>query len=234
MPEFAARLVAVFGRSLSSSVLVVFGYLVWFALRGVPCAPDSIVGLCTPAMRLGEIVYSKQALVSLFGISIGLLGVGYLAGLLHDAVYDSNLRANYDSLLASFFRIRTHSDRELAAKRAEAVQILTNAPAAISPATVNDYLLYEIIGGMISTSTRHYVDEARIVGITILTAIGICWLDFLVHDHEPHPAWLLAVMAAASLFLFVIGREAVKAQYRYRAIRLYVNLVLLEQGRMAP
>ncbi|MEQ1709634.1 MAG: hypothetical protein ABL864_15015 [Terricaulis sp.] len=226
MGELAARVVAIFGRGASSAVIFLFGYLAWFVVRGVDCADNSSIA-CEAALRLSGIFYDQHQILPALAVGLCVLGVGYAIGLSQDFLFDETLRGNYNSLWSPRGVVgRTNAVlREL---RQQSIRILQGRFPDLSNIRFTDYMLYEVVGGIVKTSTRQYVDEARVYGAAATTLILLSWLDVLVHEQGR----LLGVPVAVviSLFAYVLGREGVKAQYRYRAIRLYSNLVTSENA----
>jgi hypothetical protein len=221
MSDVGARIVSVFGRSLSSAVIVLFGYLSWYAFRGRAC--DSREGLCEAGRRLGDILYSPSTLLSQASIAVCILGAGYIVGLLHQLVFDETLRRNYDAFYARILKFRL--DRALVEYRDQTVRELSQKPfVAAAKHGLDDHLLYEIVCAIYDPNTRSYVDTARVLGASTLTLVAVLWLDCV--------AWAqftpthLAILAAATLLILFVGREAIKAQFRYRAIRLYISYLL--------
>ena len=95
-------------------------------------------------------------------------------------------------------------------------------PQLVNSLRITDYLLYEIIGGLITTDFTRYVDAARIYGyitISILLAAFAYYSKFALD--RGYVGRLVFTAVVISVYFF--GRELVKMQYRNRAIRLYVT-----------
>jgi hypothetical protein len=221
--DFAGKLITVFGRSLTSAVIVLFGYLVWFAFRGTDCSGGMEIA-CRAGLQLGGVLYGSPPFVSQLASGVCVLGAGYVIALLHFYFFEETLRGNYDSLFATTL-VASSADRTLLKRRDHAINKLSaDQPLPIEKQDLSDYILYETLGGIFEVNSRNYVDVGRIVGVSALTIIFLLWLDAsLYHRLTGSPLWWTG---GSTIAIWLVGREFVKAQFRYRAIRIYTNYLL--------
>jgi hypothetical protein len=93
-----------------------------------------------------------------------------------------------------------------------------------------DYILYEILGGIDPTDTRPFVDSAKAMGIFFVSVILV-----LVGNALFAPELRLGcrlVFLALAVLSYRCGYNVTAAQYRARAIRLYVNILTMPMARV--
>jgi len=157
-----------------------------------------------------------------------VLGMSYVLSLLHQFLFDDRLRGSFDALWWSLSE--NAALRDLHKKVVTRIQDDLNELNQALSGSFNDYLLYEILGGIDPTSTRAFVDRAKSTGITFvsLMLVLILWAAHLWRD-SPSISVTLVVL---NLPLWLAGREAVKTEYRARAVRLYVNFLMMPRQRL--
>ncbi len=152
-----------------------------------------------------------------------LIGTGYVMSTLHSLLFDHFLHNGFDSCFnnslgqddasPTFNQLRAQAIEKLKRVNRDSEKWLKEAPS--------DYLLYEIIGGIDKSSTKPAVDSAKTYGIVTIGAI-LATLSTLS---------CLNLCAAFLIYplcvvFWCLGRMLVKAQYRWRAVRHYVNLLM--------
>lgn len=223
MTEMAALISRFFGRSLSSSMLLVIILFISESVSvGNPCVPTN-----SDCRLMAFLQQAKGNLGDVAGVGILLvllIGAGYIVGILHDLFIDETLRTNFRAL-PPLSIMGWSMTRNLDQLRQQVIARLSHDnPAIVTNMKMNDYILYEIIGGLVSTDTTRYVDEARIYGhLTISVLLSFCAYRSQFAIYHGY----IAVFAAALVFMYLLGRELVKMQYRNRAIRLYVTYLAL-------
>ena len=144
---------------------------------------------------------------------IMFIGLSLVLSILNQIIFDNNLKKNYNGLCS------ITENTQLDELRKKVIQLLEPELNFIHNNS-NDYLLYQVIGRQLSylkqpTHIHRYVDDAKITGIVFISIILVNFLLFC--------NFLSFVIFAISLF---IGHHLIKAKYRSRAIRLYVNYLL--------
>lgn len=169
-----------------------------------------------------------------------LFGAGYVMAMLHCFLFDHWLHKSFQSSalwafasqklekLASRFPINSNSAPiDLAALRTKAITKL-NSLESVSPkgwlsSDAGDYLLYEIIGGIDKGSTKQVVDSAKAYGIVCIS--GMIATISLV-PCVSLSLWSAFVFLVALYLWWFLGFMLVKAQYRWRSVRHYVNILM--------
>lgn len=90
-----------------------------------------------------------------------------------------------------------------------------------------DYVLYEVLGGIDTISTRAYVDSAKAMGIGA-ASVMLLSIAYLVVFAGDLPWWGLLLLIGLAALAFGVGLWSTCAQYRSRAIRLYVNFLAFD------
>ncbi len=161
-----------------------------------------------------------------------VLGTSYVLSLLHQVIFDGTLRRNFDALWS-----RSETDTLVALREkvvARTQDDLHELHQALS-CRFNDYLLYEILGGIDPSSTRLFVDRAKSTGITFVSSmlVLVLWAAHLSRGFQPFAGCLLVLgLLVVLALLWVVGREVVKTEYRARAVRLYVNFLMMPRQRL--
>jgi hypothetical protein len=226
MTELAALISRFFGRGLSSSLLLV---IIFFGVESFGSG-----GVCSAGSPNCQLMEFFKETTSAYGDALGagicvllLIGAGYIIGIIHDVLMDDTLRGNFDALL-SFRLLRRSTSEDLRGLRdAVTTKLKQDHPKITNSITLNDYNLYEVIGGMIETDTTRYVDEARVYGcltISLLLSIFVLGIRHsLLHEWSGKVEYVALFLA-----ILIGGREFVKMQYRFRALRMYINYLALD------
>ncbi|MCY1083646.1 hypothetical protein [Archangium lansingense] len=183
------------------------------------------------------------AILAIIGLSYGLQAVQQVA-------FDNWLKENFHqprwlSRLARFKWLgwlETSDSKALVELRNRVVQRINDQEqrfTELSPGLkelkdlkeVSDYILYEIIGGIDPTDTRSFVDSAKAVGIFFVSVIIVLVGNAWVYHH-----WLswrgTLLLVGLVIFFYCMGLEAIRTQYRARALRLYVNFLAMPPQRI--
>lgn len=195
-----------------------------------------------PALRHGE------AVVALFAF-LAVLGVSYALATLQQVLFDNRLKGDFAPAKVPVSPTAPSEGRQLRELRKRVVERLGSLHAlrrlwglerggGEQGDRPSDYLLYEILGGIDPTDTRGFVDSAKSLGIVFAAAILALWIPGAIHRDEvagqlglPVSLWLLCLLTGGAV-LYLLGREAVKTQYRARALRLYVNFLMMPEWRI--
>jgi len=163
--------------------------------------------------------------------------------LIHQAIFDNGLRGSFssgwgkDHLAHPRKKVRErmfqNPSPELLQRIGKALEEAAGGNPENTATTTDwkdlDYMLYEVVGGIDQGSTTSFVNDAKAYGvISISAALAVFSLGLR------HPAdcgyWLLIVPAMIGCFF--LGRWLVKSQYRARALRLYVNLLMMPDSKI--
>lgn len=170
-------------------------------------------------------VFLTLALVVTLGFSYALTSIQQL-------LFDNWLKRNFDPA-TRFSRSARSEARALTELRGKVTRRLRNE-AALGDLRelqeVTDYLLYEVLGGIDPLDTRAFVDAAKSTGVVFISAIVVLLGNALVF-HEQLGPWVAPLVLLAVL-CYWWGREATVAQYRMRALRLYVNFLAMPSARI--
>ncbi len=194
---------------------------------------------------------SSGALITLAILLI--IGTSYALSALQQVLFDDRLRRDFEHTGATFLRSVCQrlfgvsgqdnagvtqvdpggsiTDIEaLKRLRKQVVERLTEMHLDPLPKQQKtDFILYEILGGIDTTSTRAYVDRTKAIGIFFVSLILVC-LGHVVLLRRP--GWWVATCSAVAAFAYGLGYCAICAQYRARAIRLYVNFLAMPLARI--
>ncbi len=203
-----------------------------FAAHWLECV---IVNTDACSMRhanLVEWLFSLQASDPrmIIGGLLLLFGTGYVMAMLHCFLFDHRLHRSFDSLRNNILTTKGYS-YTLADLRKHAVAKLHSlgygAPRNWLPVDAGDFLLYEIIGGIDKGNTRQAVDSAKAYGIVCISAM------FATISLAPclGPTALLPIILTV-LGWWCLGNMLVKAQYRWRSVRHYVNILMWPKGKI--
>lgn len=221
-------------RSLAPSVTFLFVFLV------VDLVSGQLVGE-PPPLRLTywlglfrSFVQGIEGVVGVLAV-IAILGLGFALGTVQQVLFDNTLRGDYPAWpgwLSSESEPLSGLREEVLAKlrKQEVLDALGRRTAEEGPAgeRFSDWVLYEILGGIYSGSTWSFVDSAKALGV-VFSSLIVALLGSAVYREDP--SWKLLAVTLAIVFWWW-GRETVKGQYRHRALRLYVNFLMLPAERL--
>lgn len=170
---------------------------------------------------------------AVFIIVLFIVGISYGLGAAQETLYDNFLKKDFDPVLVRGASLRSEAaslkDLRLRVReRIEQEPALTRFQNLAAP---SDFVLYEILGGIDTTSTHSYVDTAKATGIFFISLIIVLVGNALLHlDTLGWPRSLLLLALAGACW--ACGRAATRAQYRARAVRLYVNFLAMPPERL--
>jgi len=161
-----------------------------------------------------NILESKQFIWIFIAFSVGL---SYFLNMLHQLIFDNNIKKNY----------KTHSlwkdENKILKKLRKCVINKLKEDEKFKNIDFNDYILYQIIGKYLNT--KRYVDDTKTYGIVFLSFI-LALIIFLVTSKKPLNGELITFYYFGFLFIiyiYILVFDAIKAKYRSRALRLYIN-----------
>ncbi|MEM8960427.1 MAG: hypothetical protein AAGD38_03030 [Acidobacteriota bacterium] len=183
--------------------------------------------------------------ISFAGVAIIIIGMSYGLAMVQEVVFDNWLRKNFDPWTRRW-KVSTkdgaaitegqalESLRQAVVKRLDEEPLLERLrPSELeSESEPSDYLLYEILGGIDPTDTRHYVDSAKSLGITSISLMLALLYGLLVYGSHLHLPAQIVLFLAVAFGAWFIGSTAIRAQFRARAIRLYVNFLAMPTDRI--
>jgi len=130
--------------------------------------------------------------------------------MLNQALFDNFIKSNYNSIL---FRSETSKLKFLRKKIQIKIKQEYHEIEDIDEKLLDDFMLYQILGGKEKVSER-YATDAKEIGVTFMSIlIFILWVSLYVS--------ILYILLTP--LIFFIGRELVKSKYRSRAFRIYFN-----------
>ena len=185
-----------------------------------------------------------------FTVIVGLLilGVSYALMTVQQVLFDNRLKADFDpgprwkwpsklmslSWLCGLRASAEGERRALVELRGRVLDRLGTAPDLVGHRGLkesSDYMLYEILGGIDTIDTRPFVDSAKAMGITCISAMLALFWGAIAY-WKPLGWWELVALAVLFVIAYWLGREAILAQYRARALRLYVNFLMMPVERI--
>lgn len=186
-----------------------------------------------------RVLPDNQALVTVACIFL-VIGASYALSSLQQVFFDNLLKRNFDPSprLARWSRAIASEGLALAELRAKVIERLREEPLleGLRPIEeLTDYVLYEILGGIDETDTRGFVDAAKALGIAFASGIVALFVMLVLHweimTDAQRGAFTLGGLLLAAV-LYAVGFGATRAQYRARALRLYVNFLVLPPERL--
>lgn len=170
-------------------------------------------------------VFIAFSVLVITGFSYGLLAI-------QQVLFDNWQKENFDPWFPLGSSVASE-DRALTELRSKVTQRLRTEPDLKGLADlkeVTDYVLYEILGGIDTVDTRGFVDSAKAMGIVFVSLIIVLIGNALLYHQQLGP-WSVLLVLLAVVF-YVWGRETTVAQYRARALRLYVNFLAMPTERI--
>lgn len=157
------------------------------------------------------------AAIPVMVITFGMIGLSYLLSALNSIIFDHGLRENFNHDNTKNKRLAEL--REAVVARMEGIHSLEPVLPR-EEAQRTDYQLYEIIRAALKTRTLSYVDRAKSTGIAAIS-IMVLLLGYALHAWNCFSLLLLSL----GVLTYLLGKEAVMANYRTRAIRLYTEFM---------
>jgi len=159
------------------------------------------------------------------------IGLSYFLNMLHQLVFDNNIKGNYDT--ECFWTEENNVLKELREKVLEKLE--KDELNILEKDKYNDYVLYQIIRGKVKKISKRYVDDAKTYGIVFLSFV-LALIVFLskskivskLSEQIMVPCCFYGLLIIVCIFFLTF--EAIKAKYRSRAIRLYIDYIT-ENGK---
>lgn len=226
MKEFLAALDSLIKRGLSSS-------LTFFSLLFVSEWVIGTIGSGSPTSLLASwgawssnsLPSSHSTWATVLAVLFLVIGLSYTLSTLNELIYENTLRENFDSWVPWVPYNRTMSSNFTALRQSVIAKLEVDVPGLSVP-HATDFYLYEVLGGILPTNTRPYVDAAKAIGLVFVSAILVGFVELLVHGPSLSGGHF-AFLSVLCVLVYLAGREAIKTQYRSRALRLYVNFLMM-------
>jgi len=223
-------------RSLAPAVTFVFVFLVVDLVSGQLTGEPPPLRLSYWMGLFRSFVHDIEGVVGVLAV-IAVLGLGFALGTVQQVLFDNTLRRDFNAWPVLWYlssenghlnRLRDQALEKL--KTQEVLDALGRRTVEAGDGTerFSDWILYEILGGIYSGPTYSFVDSAKALGV-VFSSLIVTLLGSAVYREELH--WKIPAVALAFLFWWW-GRETVKTQYRHRALRLYVNFLMLPAERI--
>jgi len=158
------------------------------------------------------------------------IGISYFLSLLHQIVFDNNIKENYETKF--FWTKENDTLKNLREKVKEKLNYNKKYDVLNFEKNYNDYLLYQIIGEAVDT--KRYVDDTKTYGIIFLSFISALIIFLFksqtiskLNEQIILPYCFYSLLGV--IFLFFLTFDIIKAKYRSRALRLYINY--LKKGK---
>ena len=142
------------------------------------------------------------------------IGLSYFLNMLHQLVFDNNIKENYDTKY--FWTKENNVLKELREKVLEKLE--KDELTILDKDKYNDYVLYQIIGGKVKKISKRYVDDAKTYGIVFLSFV----MATLVLGIKTEKFLYCGLLGIYMMTFFIVW-ESIKAKYRSRVIRFYIN-----------
>jgi|GEM_PF-2037938 len=229
MKEFMSIFDSLLKRGLSASFVFIITLIITESIFFVIL--DNGDGSLTHWLITWKKIFSgDDKSVSLILILLSLVGLNYILLILNEIAYENTLRENFDSWLVQTPYNRTMSKNLSALREKVQEKTLNLYPDLHHITDLTDYVLYEILGGILITNTRAYVDSAKITGLVFISLISACIVSIILHYRHIgyHLIWLISLI----VILYFIGRELVKTHYRSRTMRLYINFLIAPEEKI--
>ena len=169
---------------------------------------------------------------------IFMIGLSFFLSILTQVIYDNLLKWNFDLFCYPSKKSLLYKYRILVIMK---LKVEENYPFKLIVKDSNytfkkihnkeftDNNLYQVIGRKLSyytnnTNTTRYVDDAKSMGIFFISIILSLLIWAYIYDY-----WLYNLYA---VIIGLIGYEIIKAKYRSRALRMYVNYLLGENEKV--
>jgi hypothetical protein len=222
-------------RSLAPSVTFVLAFLVVDLVSGQYAGEPPPLRLSYWLGLFRSFVQGIEGVVGVLAV-IAVLGLGFALGTVQQVLFDNTLRRDFDAsrLLGWLGSETEHLTRlrERVREKLRARKLLESEAAAASDVgsleTLSDRVLYEVLGAIDPTDTRPYVDSAKGLGVVFGSLIMALLGSAIYRQSWSWGSWAVGL----AIVVWWLGRETVKTQYRGRALRLYVNFLLLPAERI--
>ena len=167
--------------------------------------------------KVQNILESKQFIWIFIAFSVGL---SYFLSMLQQLIFDNNIKDNYET---KFFW--TQENKTLKELRQNVINNLEKN-LKFKDINLNDYILYQIFDK--NVDTMRYVDDAKTYGIIFLSFV-LALIVFLskskivskLSEQIMVPCCFYGLLIIVCIFFLTF--DVIKAKYRSRSIRLYLN-----------
>lgn len=136
------------------------------------------------------------------------VGLSYFLSILQQALIDNLLKGDFSDD-KGFVWLRNDVIKKLKEKKPEL--------SSKEDVFFVDYALYELLGK--ETDTKNYVDDAKAIGIFVVSLILNLLIMCLMVKTPP----FYGLSLLAGFIVWLIGRYLTKQRYKSRAVRLYIN-----------
>lgn len=160
-----------------------------------------------------------SSLQILFIILIIILSTNYILKFLGQILFDNFIKVKFDSILPF---CKKEQEDFLALRKKVIDKLSIEYDKIFDDFKDNDQILYQIMGNILpNIATQRYVSDAKEAGIIVISAmLSLLWYGWL-ND-------CLIIAIVISFIIYLIGFFFIKAKYRSRAYRLYINYLLME------
>jgi len=158
--------------------------------------------------------------ILLFMLSIVL---SFIMSILTQSVFDNNITKNFNSKI--FYKSANDTLDLLREKVTDKFKKKNSTFNNIEE--YSDYFLYQVIGRELAfikpeTKTTRYVDEIKSAGIVFLSIVITIFIVMITY----HSVIYIIIELASIGFILMFAFDYIKAKYRSRAIRMYVNYLI--------
>lgn len=186
-------------------------------------------------LEVWQVVATKQlasipeAMLTVFAL-LFILGLSYVLTTINQLLFDEFLRGNFGGPIFNqqFKVLRSRVQDRFGNQLLPRLAPELGHEGRKSRLKLTDFLLYEILGGIDPTNTRPFVDTAKALGVVFVSLIVSLGVQVLFSS-----SWACKiVLLTMAILVFWIGRQAIKAQYRSRSIRHYVNFLMMPDNTL--
>jgi len=171
-----------------------------------------------------EFIKDNSNMVVIVSAIITILALNYMLKFLTQFAFDNFIKVDYNPLRCyGYFNIFTTECKQYIKLRDKVVKKLDDEGRINLEeigAEENDYILYQIVNGILEEDTRRYATDAKEAGVMIVSiSLALFWYSYL----QMNWIWIITLIP-----LYLVGRFYIKAKFRSRAYRLYINYLLRE------
>jgi len=174
-----------------------------------------------------DIIKNHTAVLVIFSTIVVVLAVNYILKFITQFAFDNFIKVNYNPF---FCNDKLGKECKQYKKLREKVVEKLGEEGIINlddiGAKENDFILYQVLGGIMKEDTRRYVTDAKEGGVMIVSiSLALSWYIYL------KSVWIGII---ALVILYMIGHFYIKAKFRSRAYRLYINYLLRAKCDITP
>lgn len=172
----------------------------------------------------GMLVGAKSASLVIFVFLLILTGLSYVLATLDKVFLDNSLKGNFNGFF--FFK---GDNRRLDALRKKTIARL-NVIGDFEDVDLTDYLLYRILDRVDRTDYTRLIDSAKSFGLVLISLVLVTTHLYVYYwDALGNSVW--TAFAVVPL-LCMLTRETVKGRYRTRALKLYINMIGMDDDEL--